>query len=290
MPKVCHRMRLPTPQIVQHAFYCTVKPFFPNLDKESFLAVFKIFITLPDFTEFLKNVPIDADVPLSKADMNAMLVQFAQKIKSNNRQSRRTAVTGATSRATTASRAVTASRATTASRAARITIGGSHRRGNLDANARHEPHPDSIFFFIQFCLSILVLFRIPRRLAPFFIVLVLFMFINLTEYYLGIVPRFDLMPFTSFIGPRTSIRNHQARAESNLIAAQMPLIPIEIGTLLAEVVGWVRRFYMSAASQEELAVSVPSPPSHPPAPHPHKQRSFSPKVLHSKVARKPDGK
>ena len=277
MPKLCPKMRLPTPQIVQHAFYCTVKPFFPNLDKESFLSVFKIFITLPDFTEFLKNVPSDADVPLSKADMNALLVQFAQKIKSNNRQSRRTA--------------------TTASRAARIKIGGSHRRGNLDANARHEPHPDSIFFFIQFCLSILVLFRIPRRLAPFFIVLVLFMFINLTEYYLGIVPRFDLMPFTSFIGPRTSIRNYQARAESNLVAAQMPLIPIEIGTLLAEVVGWVRRFvgYMSAASQEEsspsqLAVSVPRPPSHPPAPHPPKQRSFSPEILRSKVARKPNGK
>ena len=277
MPKLCPRMRLPTPQIVQHAFYCTVKPFFPNLDKKSFLAVFKIFITLPDFTEFLKNVPSDADVPLSKAVMNAMLVQFAQKIKSNNRQSRRTAVTGATSRSTRASKTARA-----------ITIGGSHRRGHLEANARHELPPDSIFFFIQFCLSILVLFRIPRRLAPFFIVLVLFMFINLIEYYLGIVPRFDLMP--SFISSGTSIRNYQARAESNLIAAQMPLIPIQIGTLLAEVVGWVRRFvgYMSAASQE-LAVSVSVPPSgRLPAPNPPIRRSASP-IFRSKVATRPDG-
>jgi hypothetical protein len=260
--RYAHRPATTFPRLnILEIFYQTTKMFRPDIDKQLFSTAFNNFITMSDFTGMLKTVPDLPDLPTSKADMNDMLCKFTSKIKkiSQSSQSR-----------------------------PRILRGGE----NI-TRVRHNPFRytnEIIVFFIQFCFSIFILLKIPIKFIPFFAALILFMMINLTEYYLGNVPKFEYMPAIW----SKQHQPYQVRAFENIIITEIPLIPIQLAhipILIKSTFNWLKRLLGSGDSARTIDIDTLKPSHILLANHPYsaslKSRSPSPKRLRSKEAKRP---
>ena len=225
--------------------YKVVNLFFGNtIDKQSFLGVFGKFIETPDFTEFLKKVPDLPGLPMSKEKMNDLLLLYTSKMR----------------KMTTKPKGL---RSTTLRYNNRV-AGGSSRQ--LFPNDRLDVHGENenklaMVVFIQCCFSIFILLRIPRRIAPFFCALVLFIMINFIEFYLGIVPGYDGIPSIA------DDSNFQSRAVQNIVYSQALVVPIHISYIIKTVFGWIN-LLMNGAPSVPID-NAPLQPSLPPLEYSH---------------------
>ena len=219
--------------------YKVVNLFFGNtIDKQSFLGVFGKFIETPDFTEFLKKVPDLPGLPMSKEKMNDLLLLYTSKM----RKLMTTKPKGPRSNLTL--------------RYNNRVAGGSSRQ--LSPNDRLNVHGENenklaMVVFIQCCFSIFILLRIPRRIAPFFCALVLFIMINFIEFYLGIVPGYDRIPSIA------DDSNFQSRAVQNIVYSQALVVPIHISYIIKTVFGWINRL-MNGAPSDPIEIAQPQLP------------------------------
>ena len=219
--------------------YKVVNLFFGNtIDKQSFLGVFGKFIETPDFTEFLKKVPDLPGLPMSKEKMNDLLLLYTLKM----RKLMTTKPKGPGSNQTL--------------RYNNRIAGGSSRQ--LSPNDRLNVHGENenklaMVVFIQCCFSIFILLRIPRRIAPFFCALVLFIMINFIEFYLGIVPGYDRIPSIA------DDSNFQSRAVQNIVYSQALVVPIHISYIIKTVFGWINRL-MNGAPSDPIEIAQPQLP------------------------------
>jgi hypothetical protein len=241
--------------------YKVVNLFFENtIDKRSFLGVFGKFIETPDFTEFLKKVPDLPGLPMSKEKMNDLLLLYTLKMRKMM---------------TTKPKGL---RSTTLRYNNRV-AGGSSRE--LLPNDRLNVHGENenklaMVVFIQCCFSIFILLRIPRRIAPFFCALVLFIMINFIEFYLGIVPGYDDIPSIS------DDLNFQSRAVQNIVYSQALVVPIHISYIIKTVFGWIN-LLMNGAPSVPIEIAQPQLPLLEDSHHPVVQTSSAVKTKTKQV-------
>lgn len=215
--------------------YKVVNLFFENtIDKRSFLGVFGKFIETPDFTEVLKKVPDLPGLPMSKEKMNDLLLLYTRKLMTTKPKGPRSNLTRYNNRV----------------------AGGSSRQllpeDRLNVHGENE-NKLAMVVFIQCCFSIFILLRIPRRIAPFFCALVLFIMINFIEFYLGIVPGYDDIPSIS------DDLNFQSRAVQNIVYSQALVVPIHISYIIKTVFGWIN-LLMNGAPSVPIEIAQPQLP------------------------------